>query len=414
MIYSYYTKKLLNFFGKNPLKCKRLVFMDVLLNKNRVYLDYNATTPPLALLSEQWTSWLPVWGNPSSVHQDGQPAKNLLLSSKNYLSNFLGCNPLELVACSGGSEANNHAIRGLYEKYFLQNPDRNEIIVSEVEHPSVLAPLSALKSKGMIIKTLPVSREGELDLSSYQSLLSDKTFLVAVMYANNETGHIFPIHKMVKMAHKVGAFFHCDTVQAMGKMAFNLHNLEVDTASFSAHKFYALKGTGLLYCRKGILPENLIYGGSQERKRRAGTENVLGIACFGAVAQRGPEILDAVQCIKSLREDMENNILKQIPSVHIVGRKGKRLPNTSCLLISGIQSETLLMNMDLKGYSFSVGSACHSGSLNPSGVLVAMGFSEEEARSAVRISLGLGVSKEQIVQFVSDLRDSVQKIRSFS
>lgn len=386
--------------------------MDVLLNKNRVYLDYNATTPPLALLSEQWKNFLPLWGNPSSIHQDGQPAKNLLLNSKNYLSDFLGCNPLELIACSGGSEANNHAIKGLYEKYFLQNPDRNEIIISAVEHPSVLAPVEALRNKGMHIKMLPISREGELDLSYYQSLLSDKTFLVTVMYANNETGHIFPIHKMTEMAHEVGAFFHCDTVQAMGKVSFNLHKLGVDTASFSAHKFYALKGTGLLYCRKGILPENLIYGGSQERKRRAGTENVLGIACFGAVAQKGHEILDAINHINTLRDDMEKSILEQIPSVHIVGQQGKRLPNTSCLLISGIQSETLLMNMDLKGYSFSVGSACHSGSLNPSGVLLAMGFNEKEARSAVRISLGLGLSREQIVQFVSDLRDSVKKVRS--
>ena len=388
--------------------------MDVLLNKNRIYLDYNATTPPLASLSEEWKNWLSVWGNPSSVHQDGQPAKNLLLSSKEHLSQFLGCHPLELVACSGGSEANNHAIRGLYEKYSPQNTDRNEIIVSTVEHPSVWAPLSALKKKGMVIKTLPVSREGVLDLSYYQSLLSDRTFLVSVMYANNETGHIFPIHKMAKMAKKAGAFFHCDAVQAMGKLALDLDKLGVDTAGFSAHKFYALKGTGLLYCRKGVLPENLIHGGSQERKRRAGTENVLGLACFGSVAQKGSEILREMDSIRELRDEMENSIVEQIPSVHTVGRSGKRLPNTSCLLIAGIQGETLLMNMDLKGYSFSVGSACHSGSLNPSGVLLAMGFKEEEARSAVRISLGLGVSKEKIIQFVSDLKDSVQRIRSLA
>jgi len=211
--------------------------MDVLSNKNRVYLDYNATTPPLALLSEKLKSFLPLWGNPSSVHQDGQPAKNLLFNSKHYLSDFLGCNPLELIACSGGSEANNHAIKGLYEKYYSQSSNRNEIIVSAVEHPSVLAPVEALRNKGVCIKILPVSREGELDLSYYQSLLNDKTFLVAVMYANNETGHIFPIHKMAGMAHEAGAFFHCDTVQAMGKVSFNLHRLGVDTGSFLAHKF---------------------------------------------------------------------------------------------------------------------------------------------------------------------------------
>lgn len=388
--------------------------MYVLQDERRVYLDYNATTPPAQFLSRQIQEWLSSWGNPSSVHQVGQNARSLFWSSKLHLAEFIGCHPLELVATSGGSEANNMAIKGLYEKYSSRDQGRNEIVISNVEHPSVKAPIEALQEKGMKIKYVPVSIQGELDLSAYESALSEKTFMVSVMYANNETGNLFPISKLVKMAHKAGAFFHCDAVQALGKVHLNLSKLGVDTASFSAHKFYALKGTGVLYCRKGLLPGNLIHGGPQERSRRAGTENVLGMACFGAVAQRGKEVLEEFKQLEQMRDDMEQNILSSVSGAKVLGKKGKRLGNTSCIHILEVQGETLLMNMDLKGYAFSVGSACHSGSLNPSGVLVAMGLSEKEARMAIRISLGLGIRKEQLDRFTSDLVDSVKRIRSFS
>lgn len=387
--------------------------MRVLLDKSQIYLDYNATTPPASLLMQKMQKYLFSWGNPSSIHQVGQKARSVFWSSKMKLAELMGCHPLELIATSGGSEANNMAIKGLYEKYSVQKPKRNEIVISSVEHPSVTVPVKSLKKKGMKIRYIPVSKNCELDLSFYQSVLSENTFMVSVMYANNETGSIFPISRMVQMAHEVGAFFHCDAVQALGKENFNLYNLGVDTASFSAHKFYALKGTGVLYCRKGILPENLVDGGPQERNRRAGTENVLGMACFGAVAEQGREILKEFEHIKTLRDQIEKDILSSIPSAQILGKEGKRLNNTSCIFIPGVEGETLLMNMDLKGYSFSVGSACHSGSLNPSGVLIAMGLSERDARSAFRISLGLGVKKAHLDRFVSDLNESVERIKSF-
>ena len=325
----------------------------------------------------------------------------------------MGCHPLELIATSGGSEANNMAIKGLYEKFFHKDPKRNEIIASAVEHPSVKAPLEILEKKGLKLHYIPVSIDGELDLSAYESLLSDRTFMVSIMYANNEVGNIFPTSELVKKAHAVGALFHCDAVQALGKLRFNLHKLEVDTAVFSAHKFYALKGTGVLYCRKGLLPENLIHGGPQERKRRAGTENVLGMSCFGEMAQKGELILQEFEKLEELRDEMEKNILSLIEGAKILGKKGKRLKNTSCIYIPHVRGETLLMNMDLKGYSFSVGSACHSGSVNPSRILRAMGLSEEEAQSSIRISLGLGLHKKQIHRFVSDLKKSVDRLRSF-
>lgn len=388
--------------------------MNVLLDERRVYLDYNATTPPAQFLGQQIQKWLPIWGNPSSVHQIGQSARSLFWSSKLHLAELMGCQALELIATSGGSESNNMAIKGLYEKYFSRDISRNEIIISTVEHPSVLAPIEVLEKRGIKVRYIPVSLQGNLDLKEYESVLSKKTFMASVMYANNETGNLFPIDRLAKMAHEVGAFFHCDAVQALGKTPINLHKLGVDTASFSAHKFYALKGTGVLYCRKGLLPENLIHGGPQERRRRSGTENVLGMACFGAVAEKGKEILEKFQELETFRNKMENDIVSSINSVRILGVGAKRLKNTSCIHIPGIQGETLLMNMDIKGYSFSVGSACHSGSLNPSRVLTNMGLNEEEARSAFRISLGLGVKEEYLDRFVSDLIDSVKRIQSFS
>ena len=388
--------------------------MHLLLDKSRVYLDYNATTPPAEFLSHRLPGWLALWGNPSSVHQNGQNARSLFWNSKVQLAEFMGCHPLQLIATSGGSEANNMAIKGLYEKYFPQNPKRNEIILSAVEHPSVHTPLKTLKAKGRQLKFVPVSLNGELDLSFYESALCEKTFMVCVMYANNETGNIFPITRMARMARKVGAFFHCDAVQALGKVRFNLSQLGVDTASFSAHKFYGLKGTGALYCRKGLLPARLIEGGPQERKRRAGTENVIGMASFGAVAEKGPDILKSFQSLKGLRDQMEQDILSAVPEARVLGQEGKRLNNTSCICLPGVEGETLLMNMDLKGYSFSVGSACHSGSLNPSSVLIAMGLSEKEARSSFRISLGIGITQEDIDRFVPDLLSAIKRIQSFA
>ena len=384
----------------------------LLLDKTRVYLDYNSTTPPASFLSQKIIEWLSLWGNPSSVHQSGQKARALFWASKAYLAQFLSCDPLELIITSGGSEANNMAIKGLYEKYFPQNPQKKEILLSAVEHQSVIAPMRALQKKGMVLKYIPISPEGELDFSFYKSALSERTFMVSVMFANNETGHIFPIAKLARLAQKAGAFFHCDAVQALGKTPLNLQTLGVDMASFSAHKFYGLKGTGALYCRKGLLPVSLIEGGPQERKRRAGTENVLGLACFGAVAERGAEILTRCSQLNLLRDDMEQSIVSALPQAKVLGPKGKRLNNTSCICVPGVDGETLLMNMDLKGYSFSVGSACHSGSLRPSSVLMAMGLSEKTARSSFRVSLGLGTCQEDIDRFVPDLISSIKRVQS--
>ena len=380
------------------------------MNKKRIYLDYNATTPPAHFLKDKLGEWVDQWGNPSSVHYEGQAARALLWQAKEHLAHFIGCHPLELVMTSGGTEANNMAIKGLYEKYHSKHPSKTEIITSVVEHPSLREAIKYLETKGMQVRYVPISNKGELDKNFYHSVLSDKTFLVAIMHANNETGHIFPIANLAKAARQVGAIFHSDMVQTLGKMPIHLHQLGVDTASFSAHKFYALKGTGALYCRKGIVPNNLIHGGPQERKRRSGTENVLRIACMGAVAERGNAILKKFQSLKALRDQMEQQILTKLAKAQIIGQKANRLYNTSAIYIPQIDAETIMMNMDLKGYSFSVGSACHSGSLHPNETIMAMGINSTSARSVFRISLGIYTTKAEINSFVQDLQKSMDRL----
>ncbi|MCY4321143.1 MAG: cysteine desulfurase family protein [Bdellovibrionaceae bacterium] len=379
------------------------------LDKNRIYLDHNATTEPRFSAKKAVKKALNYWGNPSSIHQDASKAKNLLWSARQNLSHFLNCHPLEIIFTSGASESNNYAIKGLFQ---VQNKTRNELIISSVEHPSVLYTADFLSQKGFKVHKIPVSKQGFLDEAFFEKHLSEKTLLVSIMSANNETGVIFPIEKWVKKIHEKGALFHSDMVQFLGKRKVDLKKLEIDLASFSAHKCYSLQGCGILYCKKGIMLESLIHGGPQERQRRAGTENLTGIVAFGSVAKEGDIILKKTQKLKSLRDNMEKYILSHLKKVEIIGHKALRLDNTSCLCISGIHGETLLMNLDLKGISVSVGSACGSGKLKSSSVLTAMGFTQKEAFSSIRISLGIETTKEQIEYFQKALVESVNRLRN--
>ena len=232
------------------------------------------------------------------------------------------------------------------------------------------------------------------------------------MSANNETGVIFPIEKWIKKVQSAGALFHSDMVQVLGKKKLSLKELDLDLASFSAHKCYSLQGCGILYCKKGTVLDNLIHGGPQERQRRAGTENLTGVTAFGEVAKEGNLIINKSQKLKSLRDNMEKYILSQLKEVEIIGNKTDRIDNTSCLCISDIPGETLLMNLDLKGISISVGSACGSGKMESSSVLTAMGFTQKEALSSIRISLGIETTKEQISYFQKTLIESVNRLRN--
>ncbi len=388
-----------------------------LQSDDRVYLDYNATTPLAAFLRPKIQAWIEHWGNPSSIHWSGREPKALLRDACRSLARFIKADPLELIFTSGGSEANNLAIKGVFDAIQFGRMQalagRNQYLVSAVEHPSVMKAMNYLSDRGADVRVIPVNRRGEINLEAYKQLLSEKTALVSVMYANNETGNIFPIDKISKLAHASGALFHCDGVQAVGKAAVDVKSWGVDLASFAGHKFYSLKGCGLLYARKGLNIESLIHGGGQERGRRAGTENLLGIAAFGAVVDQLTDVQVHIETMASLRNHLQTQLLKRVPGVHVTGAESPRLCNTMSVVIDGIDGETLLMNLDMRGYSVSTGAACSSGNPEPSPVLLTMGLSRAEAQSSLRVSLGWDTTMAQIESFLTTLEQVIVRLRGF-
>ncbi|MCB0342339.1 MAG: cysteine desulfurase [Pseudobdellovibrionaceae bacterium] len=392
----------------------------LLSEPQRVYLDHNATTPLAHGIVDAMPQWLEKWGNPSSIHWSGREPKALLRNSRQAVAQFVGANSLEIVFTSGGSEANNMALKGVFfpilQKMLSgETPPRRELVISAVEHPSIVKAAESLQEWGIVVHRVPVSRNGELDFEFLTSVVNEKTALVSVMYANNETGHCFPIAKISKLVREqAGALFHCDGVQALGKAAVDVKRWGVDMASFSGHKFYALKGCGFLYIRKGLNLPSLIHGGGQERRRRAGTENTVAIASLGYVVEHwGSHVSSQRERLAALRDQMEDSILESISDVTVAGREGKRMGNTSSLMIAGVDGESLLMNLDILGFSVSTGAACSSGNPEPSPVLLAMGLSRDEAQSSLRLSLGWGTTEGEIKRFVEALVSVVERLRSF-
>jgi len=383
-------------------------------SKGRVYLDHNATTPPLASISTQISGWLEAWGNPSSIHWSGRGPKTILRETRESLAKALVCHPLEIVFTSGGSEANNLVLRGTFEYYLRQGREPNKIhfISSSIEHPSVNKTLEALESLGAQVTRISVSREGVFDWLAYEKSFTPDTVLVSVMLANNETGTILPIQKIAQLAHEKGVRVHTDAVQGLGKLTLNLAKLEVDYASFSAHKFHALKGVGWLYAKKNSPLSAQITGGGQERHRRGGTENILSIRSLLEIIPYLQKVGEIYPQLQELRNYFESSVRNQITNVYVNAESALRLPNTSSLVIDGIDGETLLMRLDLAGFAVSTGAACSSGSPEPSPVLMAMGLSRVEAQSSLRVSLGWENTKEDIDVFVKALKEIVAHLRS--
>jgi cysteine desulfurase len=373
----------------------------------KVYLDYNATTPLHPLALPFVIESLKKFGNPSSVHWAGRESKKMMTEARSHISKFLHCDPLELIFTAGGSEANNLALKGILDI----KSERNEIICCEVEHPSVLKTVSYLREQGFVVHYLKVSKAGFIDLEILEQLLTEKTALVTCQLVNNETGNIFPIKKITKLAHKVGAIVHSDMVQGLGKIPIDLHAMDVDLASFAGHKFYSLKGAGVLYVKRGIHVEPLIHGGGQERSRRAGTENVLSISAFGEVIRLlGVKLTEENLRLEGMRNDLQARLL-EISGVTINGVDGKRVPNTLNATFENVDGETLLINLDTRGFAVSSGAACSSGSQEPSPVLTAMGFSSEEASQSLRISLGWLTTQEEVDLFYTNLVSAVNQMR---
>jgi cysteine desulfurase len=376
----------------------------------KVYLDFNATTPIQAELKAALPEVLEVWGNPSSIHWAGQMTKTLLRDARLSIAQALSVSPLELIFTSGGSEGNNTVLHSVFEKTRLST--RNEFITTNIEHPSVLKTLSHLKDLGATVHQIGVSKSGDLDWAHLTRVLSERTALVSVMLANNETGLILPLKRITEMAHAVGALVHTDAVQAFGKIPVNLSELGVDYASISAHKFYALKGSGVLFAKKGNDIKPLIYGGGQERSRRGGTENVLGIWAMGFMTSQFFALEARAAQVRSLRDQMESEILQIIPQARITHADVERLPNTSNLILEGVDGETLLMSLDVKGFAVSTGAACSSGNPEPSPILLAMGLTRSEAQSSLRVSIGWTTTEEEINSFIATLQQVATRLRS--
>lgn len=381
------------------------------------YFDHNATTPVCQEVRDALPELASAWGNPSSIHWGGRAPKNILRDSRKAVADAVGASPLEIIFTSGGSEANNMVVKGLFEYYqtapFLlaQQKGRTHYMCSTVEHPSMIKTMEHLRSLGARVDFIPVNRQGEIDLEFFAAHLSSETALVSVMFANNETGTLFPVQKMAEMAHAKGALFHTDAVQAFGKVPVDLKALNVDFASFSGHKFYSIKGSGFLYAKKGNNVSSLIHGGGQERHRRGGTENTLGIGALGVVAQKISLVAEKVETMTKLRDHFEARVLAEISDVTVTAQETPRLPNTSSLVIEGADGETMLMGMDIKGYAVSTGAACSSGNPEPSPVLLAMGLSRSEAQNSLRVSIGWETTKLEIDGFIDVLKTVVERLR---
>jgi cysteine desulfurase len=348
------------------------------------YLDYNATAPVRPAVAEAMREMLGRTGNPSSVHRFGREARRALEQARAAVAAMVGVAPGQVVFTSGGTEANNQALRSA----------RGPVVVSAVEHDSVLAAAPDAPR-------LPVDAEGRVDLEALERVLARLApELVSVMLANNETGVIQPVREVAELARRHGARVHCDAVQAGGKLALEIAALGVDFLTLSAHKLGGPQGVGALVVRDGLEPDPLLRGGGQERRWRPGTENLPGIVGFGRACELAMADADWRERTGALRDRLEAQIAAFAPAARVFGRSTERLPNTSCLSMPGVSNQTQLIELDLAGIAVSTGSACSSGKVGPSHVLAAMGVDPDEAASAIRISLGWASTPEDVDRLV--------------
>jgi cysteine desulfurase len=380
----------------------------------RIYLDHNATTPPHPAVIERMTAALSAeFGNPSSVHHFGQRAKAALDDARSAVAALIGSDPSEVVFTSGGTESDNFAIRGVAEA--VEPAGRRHLVASSIEHEAVLNTLKALARRGWTVTLLPVNDTGIVSPEALQAALTDQTAIVSIMHANNEIGTIQPIAELAKLAKARGAVFHTDAVQSAGKIPVDVKALGVDLLSLSAHKFYGPKGTGALWIRRGLRLLPPLTGGKQERSRRAGTENVAGIVGLGAAAQIArSKMADEAARLGPLRDRLEDGILAAVSGTAVNGARSPRVPNTTNISFDRIEAESLLIALDLAGVAVSTGSACSSGTLEPSHVLKAMGLSAHRTQNSIRFSLGTGNTEADVERIIDVLPGIVDKLRSLT
>lgn len=379
----------------------------------RVYLDYNATTPvDKHVLEAMLPYFAENFGNASSIHSPGQQARAAVEHARASVAALIGAKPAEIVFTSGGTEADNLAIFGVVA---ASQSSRKHIIATAIEHHAVLHACQALESRGVDVTYVPVGRDGIIDPGDVRTSLRPETILISVMHANNELGTLQPVEEIGRMAAEADVYFHCDAVQAAGKVPLDVNRSGVDLLSLSAHKVYGPKGVGALYVRSGtsIAPQS--HGGHHERDLRPGTENVAGIAGFGKAAQLARENLTQEAArIGALRDHLERTLIERIPSVTVSGSANHRVPNTTNLTFRGAGGEALVIALDLMGVACSTGAACSSGAIEPSHVLTAIGLSPDDARSSLRISLGRFTTREEIDRAIEALPAAVSRLRSLS
>jgi len=377
-----------------------------------VYFDNNATTKVAEEVAEEIQPYFcRLYGNPSSMHTFGGQISRKITHARSQVAALLGCEPDEIIFTSCGTESNNTAIKGT----LAAAPDKRKIITSRVEHPAVLAVCRQLENQGYTVIELPVDKKGRLDLNLLEKELDDQTALVTIMYANNETGTIFPIEKITEIVTGRGITFHTDAVQVAGKIPLNLAKSNIDLLSLSGHKLHAPKGVGALYARKGTRLSPFMLGGHQEAGRRAGTENVPGIIGLGKACELAAKNIEQQNArVKHLRDKLENAILKKCPDSRLNGDKENRLPNTTNISFEYIEGEAILLMLDKFGICASSGSACTSGSLEPSHVLRAMGVPFTAAHGSIRFSLSRYNTEEEIDYAIEKIPPVIEKLRKLS
>jgi len=376
----------------------------------RIYLDFNATTPPFPEVVETVASVLAHdYGNPSSVHAFGQRAKGLLDDARGAVAALIGADPSEVVFTSGGTEADNLALRGAADA--LDVTGRRHLITSGIEHEAVLTTVKALERRGWQVTLLSTDQSGVVSPEALREAITPKTSIVSVMLANNEVGTIQPVAELAAIARANGAIFHTDAVQATGKIPVSVKALGVDTLAIAGHKFGGPKGTGALWIRRGVRLVSTETGGRQERNRRAGTENVPALAGLGVAARIAQaKMAESAAALASLRDQLERDVLATVPGTFVNGDPARRVPNTTNISFDAIEAESLLIALDLEGIAVSTGSACSSGSLEPSHVLKAMGLLGR-ARNSLRFSLGPSTTPAEIEALVRALPSLVTKLR---
>ena len=378
-----------------------------------VYFDNAATTK---LDSDVLNDMMPYltdnYGNASSIYKLGKTSRKVVEEAREKVANILNCKPNEIYFTAGGSESDNTAIKGIAR---ANKSKGNHIITSKIEHPAVLDSCHDLEKEGFEVSYISVDENGTIDLEELKKEIKPTTILISVMTANNEIGTIQPIKEIGEIAHEHNIYFHTDAVQAIGNIKIDVNEMNIDSLSLSGHKFYGPKGIGALYVKNGVSFNKYISGGHQERNKRAGTENVAGIVGLAGAMERAYKELDEHnKKISELRDYYESSILEKIPYVKVNGNVKNRLPGNSNISFRYIEGEGLLLNLDLKGICASSGSACTSGSLDPSHVLLAIGLPHEIAHGSLRISIGKYNTKEEIDYLIDSLVEIVNKLRNMS